>query len=261
MKKGDRVKIREGITGDDYEHFLGFNSKMAANAGKEGNVIELYTNSSPPYVDVKVEDTYYSYLAKDVIPLPTYKAGDWVVLGDSGRGWGREAVGLVVKIADIGPHLKGKLLACFYNYDFFIESHASYSKNTNLHQLMSGKGGGGNSENIARLATAEEIAEILVNKDDVFKEYPLGSKVYCPRSCKVGKVSKRTVGVFYADEYPITVEFDNGHVSYTSDGFMQSGFRTEHPEWKLQLYKEVPSVFGGTTPAERTFELNFTPTS
>lgn len=257
MKTGDRVKIREGITGDDYEHFLGFNSKMAANAGKEGNVIELYTNSSPPYVEVKVEDTYYSYLAKDVIPLPEYKPGDWVVLGVNGSGWGVVAKGLVVKIADIGPHLKGKLFGGFDNYDFFIERHASYSKNTNLEQLMRSDGGG-DSRNIKRFATSQEIAGML---DDVFKEYPLGSKVYCPRSCKVGKVSKRTVGVFYADEYPITVEFDNGHVPYTSDGFMQSAFRTEHPEWKLQLYKEVPSVFGGTTPTNKKFELNFTPTS
>ena len=186
-----------------------------------------------------------------------YKPGDWVVLGQSGNGWNKRAKGRVVKIKDIGPHLRGHLYDP--NYDFYIEKHPSYEEILDLNQLMRGKGGGGDSGSIERLATAAEINNVVT--DDVFKEYPLGSKVYCPRSCKVGKVSRKTAGAFFADEYPITVTFDNGERAYTTDGFMQSLFRVDHPEYKLQLYKEVPTVFGGTTPTEKKFQLNFTPTS
>jgi hypothetical protein len=52
-----------------------------------------------------------------------YKPGDWIILGEPGSGWSEVLQGVRVKIADIGPHLKGRL--CCRDYDFYVHPNAS----------------------------------------------------------------------------------------------------------------------------------------
>jgi len=83
-----------------------------------------------------------------------YSPGDWVVLGPYGSGWGPDDMGRIVQIADIGDHLKGKLL--YPSYDFYVTGR-SYRISG---QLSNSRMGGG-SWNIKRLATDEDIRRLL----------------------------------------------------------------------------------------------------
>ncbi len=90
-----------------------------------------------------------------------YKKGDWVVLGSGGNGWSGKHRGAICKIADIGPHLNGKLWTDYY--DFYVEYDDEVfgiNKDGLPDQITRGPGknkGGGCSKSIERYARADEI--------------------------------------------------------------------------------------------------------
>lgn len=80
-----------------------------------------------------------------------YNVGDWVILGDFGFGWGPTLIDCPALIADIGPHLNGKLYAS--SYDFYVYPNRYISP----YAQIATSNGGGSSLRILRLATPEEI--------------------------------------------------------------------------------------------------------
>jgi len=96
-------------------------------------------------------------ISKDILDTLSrsgaYQPGDWVVLGNSGSGWASNKTGSIVQIADIGPHLKGTLY--WHEYDFYV-TEESYGPG----QLSRPSRGGGDSRNILRFATVEEIERV-----------------------------------------------------------------------------------------------------
>ncbi len=94
--------------------------------------------------------------------FPSYKPGDWVILGAGGRGWSPRLTDLPVQIADIGDHLKGTLYDD--GYDFYVLPNKIIDSNEQI--ARSGTMGGGLSKNILRHATQKEIDTVkLVDSD------------------------------------------------------------------------------------------------
>jgi hypothetical protein len=88
-----------------------------------------------------------------------YFPEDWVVLGKSGAGWASYYEGKVVQIADIGPHLVGRLYSRAYDFYVFpnptIEPNSQIARNPDETRMS-----GGNSANILRHATVSEIQSV-----------------------------------------------------------------------------------------------------
>lgn len=95
-----------------------------------------------------------------------YKAGDWVVLGEGGNGWSSRHKGVVAQIADIGPHLLGKLFCD--NYDFYVYPNERIPSDAQIATPpSSGKASGGASSRILRMATREEIPVSYPDINDI----------------------------------------------------------------------------------------------